>query len=77
MKIVLTVNEEHKEVDVSPDLSLMRFLREELGLTGTKNGCATGHCGSCTVIVNGKTKKSCITKMGSVNGARITTIEGL
>lgn len=57
--------------------TLLRFLRDDLRMTGTKNGCSTGHCGACTVIMNGKAVRSCITKIARVNGAEIETIENL
>ena len=60
-----------------PGLSLLRFLRDDLRLTGAKDGCSTGHCGACTVIVNGKAQRACLLKMGKLNGARVETIEGL
>ncbi len=63
------------EEDLS--LSLLRFLRERLDLTGTKNGCEKGACGACTVVVNGAARRSCRLTMASVLGAEILTIEGL
>ena len=57
--------------------SLLTFLRRELGLMGTKNGCGEGHCGSCTVLVNGKARRACLTKISQLDGARIETIEAL
>ncbi|MHA2428089.1 MAG: (2Fe-2S)-binding protein, partial [Candidatus Hermodarchaeia archaeon] len=71
------VNDEQIVTKVSPAINLMQFLREERGLVGTKNGCETGHCGSCTVIVDGVARRGCIVKMKMVDGARIETIEGL
>ncbi len=64
---------------VSPETTLLRFLRDNLGLTGTKDGCSSGHCGACTVILNGKATRACLVKMGSrrLAGARVETIEGL
>mgnify|MGYP006294440191 CR=1 FL=1 len=56
---------------------LIDFIREDLGLTGTKNGCGIGVCGACTVLVNGKPKRSCITKLQQVTGKSVLTIEGL
>lgn len=57
--------------------SLMRFLRDELGLKGTKNGCEKGHCGTCTVLVNGEAKRSCLLRLERLQDAQIQTIEGL
>lgn len=59
------------------DLSLLDYLRETLHLTGTKNGCNKGHCGTCTVLVDGKAVKSCLTKVSQLNGKSVLTIEGL
>ncbi len=59
------------------DMSLLQYLRERLDLTGTKNGCAVGACGSCTVVIDGQGKRSCRTKLSSVLGKEIITIEGL
>jgi aldehyde oxidoreductase len=73
----LVVNNEQVRADVHPELNLMQFLRREMGLTGTKNGCETGHCGACTVIVDGKARRACLVKMARLNGAQIETIEGL
>jgi CO/xanthine dehydrogenase Mo-binding subunit/aerobic-type carbon monoxide dehydrogenase small subunit (CoxS/CutS family) len=56
---------------------LLRYMRDKLHLTGPKNGCSTGHCGACTIIMNGKATRACLVKMARVNGASIETIEGL
>ena len=66
-----------RTVSVTPTTMLLDVLREDLGLTGTKNGCGQGHCGACTVIVNGKAVRSCITTAARLDGARVETIEGL
>jgi len=71
------VNGEKREVQASPKTFLMDVLRDDLHLTGTKNGCATGHCGSCTVIQDGEAVRSCIVPMKRADGTHITTIEGL
>ena len=71
------VNGEAREVDIPPHLSLLDFLREELRLTGTHMGCMTGHCGACTVMIDGQVAKSCVTLAASVQRKAITTIEGL
>jgi aerobic-type carbon monoxide dehydrogenase small subunit (CoxS/CutS family) len=60
-----------------PERSLLHVLREDLGLTGTKYGCGEGQCGACTVLVDGKVTRSCLTPAGSVSGKAVTTIEGL
>jgi isoquinoline 1-oxidoreductase alpha subunit len=62
---------------VTPDTPLLWVIRDELKLTGTKFGCGIGMCGACTVHVNGRAQRSCITPVSAVAGARITTIEGL
>ncbi len=60
-----------------PDQSLLEFLRDDLGLTGTKYGCGEGQCGACTVLVQGSALRSCITPLSAVADREITTIEGL
>ncbi|TCT16747.1 CO/xanthine dehydrogenase Mo-binding subunit [Natranaerovirga pectinivora] len=75
--ISITVNGILYNKEVDENLSLLRFLREDLGLIGTKNGCGTGHCGTCTVIVNKEAKRSCIVKMGKINNGIVETIEGV
>ena len=77
MHIHLNVNGQEIETQVDPEMSLLTFLRDELGLTGAKNGCAEGTCGACTVIVDGEAKRACLLKMKRVNGCNIETIEGL
>lgn len=75
--IVLDVNGKKHHVEVSPDVPLLWVLREQLGLTGTKYGCGEGLCGACTVQVDGKAERSCVTPVGSVQGKKIVTIEGV
>ncbi len=75
--ISLQINGKKHSVDVSPDVPLLWVIREHLKLTGTKFGCGIGRCGSCTVHLNGKAVRSCITPVGEAAGKRITTIEGL
>lgn len=77
MQLHCTVNGQKIDRAVEGQTNLMRFLREELLLTGTKNGCESGHCGTCTVIVNGVAKRACIVKLRMVQDAEILTIEGL
>jgi isoquinoline 1-oxidoreductase alpha subunit len=77
MPINLTVNGQARALDVDPDTPLLWAIRETLGLTGTKFGCGISACGACTVHVNGKAERSCIMPVSSVEGASITTIEGL
>jgi len=75
--ISLKVNGERYEIDVNPDTPLLWVLREMLGLTGTKYGCGMALCGACTVHVDGEAIRSCVTPISSVDGKRITTIEGI
>lgn len=77
MEIHLTVNGQKHILEVDPKESLLKILREQLGLTGTKNGCSQGHCGACTVILNGDAVKSCLIRSNKLNGAEIVTIEGI
>jgi len=64
-------------VDVAEDTPLLWVIRDEIGLKGTKFGCGIGMCGACTVHVDGRAIRSCITRLGAVAGATVTTIEGL
>jgi len=75
--VEFTVNGEKREVEVFPMARLLDVLREELLLTGTKEGCGEGECGACTVIVDGQIVNSCLVPMAQVNGTQITTIEGV
>jgi carbon-monoxide dehydrogenase small subunit len=75
--INLTINQKEYEVAVSPNLTLVDLLREQLELTGTKKGCEVGDCGSCTVIMDGKPVNSCLVLAAQANGKKILTIEGL
>ena len=77
MDIAVTVNGRKYQESVEPRLLLSDFLRETLGLTGTHVGCEHGICGACTVLVNGDSIRSCLTLAVRVNGAEITTVEGL
>lgn len=75
--IKLNVNGKQHELDVAPDTPLLWVIRENIGLTGTKFGCGISQCGACTVHLNGTPVRSCITPVVSVQGAMITTIEGI
>ena len=77
MKIKITINGRPIERDVDPEMRLLDFIRNELGITSVKDGCGIGVCGVCTVLIDGKPRQSCITKMKSVDGKNITTVEGL
>lgn len=76
-QIKFTVNGKDYEVSVPPWRTLLEVIREELRLTGTKEGCGLGECGACTVIMNGKTVNSCLVLAAEADGKQITTIEGL
>ena len=73
----LDVNGKIYNAKSSPDTPLLWVLRDELELTGTKYGCGIGFCGSCSVLIEGKVERSCITPLSELNGKKITTIEGL
>ena len=75
--IKLDINGKSYQVNVDPDVPLLWVIRERLQLTGTKFGCGIGMCGSCTVHIDGKAERSCQTPVGSAQGKKITTIEGL
>jgi aerobic-type carbon monoxide dehydrogenase small subunit (CoxS/CutS family) len=77
MAITITVNGEPRSLDVEPDTPLLWALRDVLGLTGTKFGCGIAVCGACTVHVNGRAVRSCTVPLSTVEGATVTTIEGL
>ncbi|WP_363324778.1 (2Fe-2S)-binding protein [Anaerolinea thermophila] len=64
-------------VDVPSNMTLLQMLREKLGLTGTKNGCASGECGACTVMLNGEPVNSCMVLAVECDGADVVTVEGL
>jgi carbon-monoxide dehydrogenase small subunit len=76
-KIRITLNEKSMTLEVPNHRLLLDLLRDEIGLTGTKEGCGTGDCGACTVYLNGKPVNSCLVLSGELNGADIVTIEGL
>lgn len=73
----LLLNGQNLSIDVPDDTPLLWAIRDEIGLTGTKFGCGIGACGACTVHVNGRATRSCVTPVNAVAGASITTIEGL
>ena len=77
VELELVVNDEQRRLTVPVRLLLADLLREELGLTGTHVGCEHGICGSCTVLLDGAPVRSCITLVPQVDGAEVTTIEGL
>ncbi len=75
--IYFKLNGDPIQIDVEPHLTLLHVLREELELTGTKEGCGMGECGACTVLVNGKAVNACLFPILEAEGTSITTIEGL
>jgi len=75
--IELTINRQHIHTQADKDITLLEFLRNDLGLTGVKNGCGTGHCGACTVILNGKARRACTVKLARADHGKVETIEGL
>lgn len=77
MKISLTVNGEARQLDAAPLMRLLDALRGPLGLSGTKEGCAEGECGSCTVLLDGEPVNACLVSIGQCEGRSITTVEGL
>jgi aerobic-type carbon monoxide dehydrogenase small subunit (CoxS/CutS family) len=76
-KYTLLINGQSFPVDAEPDENLLSVLRDELDLTGTKYGCGEGQCGACTVLIDGRAQRSCMTPISSASGKSITTVEGL
>jgi len=77
MRIKFFLNGREAEVDAHPGRRLIDLLREDLGLTGTKEGCGEGECGACTVLVDGRPRLACLTTAIQVEGKEVLTIEGL
>ena len=77
MRIALEVNGEAREVEASPWKRLLDVLREDLRLTGTKEGCGEGECGACTVMLDGEAVNSCLVAVGQCGGRTLVTVEGL
>jgi len=76
-RITLTINGARESLDVSANTTLLQLLREKLALTGTKNGCAAGECGACTVMLDGEPVNSCMVLAVEADGAEVLTVEGL
>jgi isoquinoline 1-oxidoreductase alpha subunit len=72
-----TINGESRQFDGDGDMPLLWYLRDELGLTGTKFGCGAGVCGACTAHIDGEAVRSCVTPVSAAEGKKVTTIEGL
>ena len=77
MQIQFTLNGQPTTADVPPDITLLKLLRDHLGLTGTKSGCEIGECGACSVILDGEVVNSCLVPAPQVKGREIITIEGI
>ncbi|PSH69875.1 isoquinoline 1-oxidoreductase [Phyllobacterium brassicacearum] len=75
--VAFTLNGKAQTLDVNPEMPLLWAIRDVIGLTGTKFGCGMAQCGACTVHIDGTATRSCQTSIGDVEGAKITTIEGL
>lgn len=77
IQVEFTVNGKKKIIKTMPNRTLLYVLREDLGLTGVKNGCEEGECGACTVLIDGKPVNSCLVLIGQAEGKSIITIEGV
>lgn len=77
MKVRFWLNGKETSVDAAPDRRVVDLLREDLGLTGTKEGCGSGECGACTILVNGETRLGCLMVAAQLDGQNVTTIEGM
>ncbi len=77
MKVSFVLNGKEMRIETSPDRRVVDLLREDLHLTGTKEGCGTGECGACTILVDNETRLSCLLMAIQLEGRKVTTIEGL
>ncbi len=77
VKLTFELNGNMMDIDVPDDRRVVDLLREDLGLTGTKEGCGTGECGACTILVDGETRLSCLMVAAQLEGTSVTTVEGL
>ncbi|MDP9430781.1 MAG: (2Fe-2S)-binding protein [Actinomycetota bacterium] len=76
-RITFRINGQERSVETAPARPVLDVLREDLGLTGTKEGCSVGVCGACSVLVDGKLMSACLLPVGAVAGRELTTVEGL
>lgn len=77
IQVNLTINDREYHLNSLPNRTLLSVLREDLGLTGTKEGCGAGECGACVVLMDGEPVNSCLVLIGQADGHRVQTIEGL
>jgi aerobic carbon-monoxide dehydrogenase small subunit len=77
VRITFVLNGREIEMEVRPDRRVLDLLREDLGMTGTKEGCGAGECGACTVLINGEARLSCLMLAAQLDGRQVTTIDGL
>ena len=77
MIVSFVLNGKRVSVDTAPDRRAVDLIREDLGLTGTKEGCGTGECGACTILIDGEARLSCLMAAAQLNECEVTTIEGL
>jgi aerobic carbon-monoxide dehydrogenase small subunit len=77
ISITTTINNHNYKLEVSPNQTLLNFLRKVLGLTGTKRGCEVGECGACTVLIDGEAVNSCLVLAPQIDGKEVLTVEGL
>jgi carbon-monoxide dehydrogenase small subunit len=77
LQVTFVLNGKNMQLDAPPDRKVVDLLREDLGLTGTKEGCGAGECGACTILVDGEARLSCLMLAAQLEGRHITTIEGL
>ncbi len=76
-QLTTSINGEMQDLLVAPQWTLLRLLRDELDMTGTKEGCSNGNCGACTVIIDGRTANSCLVLAAEIDGREVTTVEGI
>jgi carbon-monoxide dehydrogenase small subunit len=76
-RITLTINGSLTSQEVPSNITLLRFLRQRMGLTGAKDGCSAGECGACTILLNGEPVNACLVLAAETDGAEIITVEGL